>query len=142
MRSPSSISCLLSPISGSQGGPGLKGNEGPAGPPGPAVSLGPLGVVGGGVPGSIGIWVGLQDPAEGGWGQREASDVGTFSWNCGRVCSGVGGCGLPFRGSDARSCCRDPLVSEVRQDPGDPLAPQGARDRRVRLEQQGRKVSR
>ena len=40
---PSSISRLLSPISGSQGGPGLKGNEGPAGPPGPAVSLGPLG---------------------------------------------------------------------------------------------------
>ena len=43
VRSPSSISRLLSPISGSQGGPGLKGNEGPAGPPGPAVSLGPLG---------------------------------------------------------------------------------------------------
>lgn len=92
--------------------------------------------------GSIGIWVWLQDPAEGGWGQHEASNAGPFSWNLGRVCSGVRGCGLPFRGSDARSCRRDPLVSEVRQDPGDPLAPQDARDRRVRLEQRERKVSR
>lgn len=37
---------------------------------------------------------------------------------------------------------QDPLVSEVRQDLGDPLAPQGARDRRVRLEQRERKGSR
>lgn len=37
---------------------------------------------------------------------------------------------------------RDPLVSEVRQDPGDPLAPQGAQDHRVRLEQRERKGSR
>ena len=67
--------------------------------------------------------------------------LGLSPGNCGWACSGVGGCGLPFSGSDACLCCRDPLVSEVRQDLGDPLAPQGARDRRVHLEQRERKGS-
>lgn len=52
--------------------------------------------------------------------------------------SGVGG----VWGSDSISCLRVPLGSEVQQDRGDPLAPQGAQAHRVPLEPQERKVSR
>lgn len=92
--------------------------------------------------GSIWIPVGLRDLAEGGWGRMRPPMLGFSPGNRGWVRSGVRGCGVPFSGSDACSCRRDPLVSEARQDPGDPLAPQGAQDHRVRLEQRERKGSR
>lgn len=135
---PSHVCC---PHPGSQGGPGLKGMKARLVSPGPAVSLGPLGVVGGRVRGSIWIPVGLQDLAEEAGASMRPPMLGFSPGNRGWVYSGVRGCGLPFSGSDACSCRRDPLVSEVRRIRG-PLASQGAWDHRVRLEQQERKESR
>lgn len=62
--------------------------------------------------------------------------------NHGQGSSGVGGLWSPPSGSDSISCFRAPLGSEVQQDQGDPLAPQGALAHRVPLELQERKVSR
>lgn len=52
------------------------------------------------------------------------------------------GCGLLRGCLTLISYLRALLGSEVQQDLGDPLAPQGARDHRALLEQQERKASR
>lgn len=66
---------------------------------------------------------------------------GYFPGNHGQGFFGVGGLWSPPWGSDSISFVRAPLGNEVQQDQGDPLAPQGAQDLRVPLEQRERKVS-
>ena len=69
--------------------------------------------------------------------------LGSSPGNHGQWSSGVGGLWfLPWEGSDSISCLRALLGSEVQQDLGDPLAPQGAQGRKVPLEQQERKAFR
>lgn len=72
---------------------------------------------------------------------HNASDFGRFLGNHGQKSSGVSRLRCPPWGFDSISFLRAPLGNEVQQDQGDPLAPQGAQDLRVPLEQQERKVS-
>ena len=74
---------------------------------------------------------------------HKASDVGLFSWEPWSVVLWCRWAVVSSFGvSHSISCLRDPLGSEVQQDLGDPLAPQGAQGRKVPLEQQERKVFR